>query len=206
MRCALGLIAATLVLGACAGGLERNAPEPRVYRLSAPAAEPGAPVSAGRLLVLRPDAVPGLRTERIATAWPGNRIDYYAGARWSGELRAEVQAALVDSLRQAGRLGSVEGEPASFSATQVLSVEIVRVEADYGAGEIPVARVTLAATVGGQDDRRPLDSWTSSAEVAAAANRLDQVAAALDAAFGQAGAGVIERTVATLAADAAGQP
>jgi len=124
------LAAMAILLTACAGGLERNAPEPAVYRLTAPAVQGGSPIAAD-LLVLRPVVAPGLATDRIATAWPGNRIDYYAGARWSDELGAVAQGTLVDAIRAAGRVRFVEGDPSHFRATHVLGVEIARLEAEH---------------------------------------------------------------------------
>ena len=103
------LAAMAILLTACAGGLERNAPEPAVYRLTAPAVQGGAPIAAD-LQVLRPVVAPGLATDRIATAWPGNRIDYYAGARWSDELGTMAQGTLVEletSLPRATRRLSI---------------------------------------------------------------------------------------------------
>jgi ABC-type uncharacterized transport system auxiliary subunit len=88
----------------------------------------------------------------------------------------------------------------------VLGVEIARLEADYSAGDIPVARVTIAATVARYGDRRALMATTASAETAARANTLTAVIAALDEAFGKAAAEIVTRTDDALAADLAGQP
>lgn len=194
-----------LWLAGCAPSFERNVPEERIYRLSAAAfgADVALPLD---LLVLRPVAAPGLRTDRIATLWPGNRLDYLAGARWSGELGAVVQAATVESIARAGVLRGVEGEPGRFGATHVLGLELRRFEADYVAGAPPVARVTIAATVGPQASRRALGTFTASAEVAAAANTVSGVTAALDQAFGQALGELLQRSHAALAADLARQP
>jgi len=203
----LTLIAAGALLAACAGGFERNAPEPRIYRLSAPTVEAGEPLSAD-LLVLRPVVAPGLRTERIISAWPGNRLDYFAGARWSGELGTVIQGSLMEALRASGRLRTVEGDPARFRASHLLGLEVQRFEADYAgaAGPAPVARVLITATIGRYGDRRALQSWTVATEAPAAANTLGAVTTALDQAFGQAVTEVIARSVQAISADLAGQP
>ena len=201
----IALVTVLLLAGGCVGDLERNAPEPSVYLLTPPvvAAGPGLDAS---LLVLRPAAAPVLRTDRIATRLADNRMDYYAGARWGGELGTVVQSALVQSIRSTGRFRSVEAEPGQFRATHLLGIEISRLEADYAAGAVPVARVTLTATVARYRDRRTLASWTETVEEAAAANTLTAVTAALDRAFGSAAAGVVTRTGETVAADLTGQP
>ncbi|MCU0975186.1 MAG: ABC-type transport auxiliary lipoprotein family protein [Steroidobacteraceae bacterium] len=199
------VLTAALLLSACAPSFERNVPEERIYRLSAPAMEVAVafPVD---LLVLRPAVAPGLRTDRIATLWPGNRLDYLAGVRWSGELGAVVQAAAVETLATAGALRNVEAEPARFGATHVLALELRRFEADYVAGVPPVARVTMAATLGRQDSRRTLGTWTASAEVPAAKNTVSGVTAALDEAFGRALVVLLRHSQEMLAADPAGRP
>lgn len=200
------LLAATaLALTACFGGLERNVPEPAVYRLTVPVAASG-PAIAANLLVLQPVLAPGLATNRIATVWPGNRLDYYAGALWGDDLGPLVQGTLVEAVRAAGRVRGVEGDPGQFRATHVLGVEVARLEADYSSGGSPVARVTMTATVARNGDRRPLMTTTAAAEAVAHANTMTDVIAALDDAFGKAAAEIVTRTDDALATDVAGQP
>lgn len=199
------ILAPLLLLAGCAPSFERNVPEERIYRLSAPALEVAAAFPAD-LLVLRPAVAPGLRTDRIATLWPGNRLDYLAGARWSGELGAVVQAATVEALAAAGALRHVEAEPGRFGATHALALELRRFEADYLAGVPPVARVTVAATLGRQDSRQVLGTWTASAEVPAASNTLTGVTAALDEAFGRVLAELLHQSQGALAGDLSRPP
>lgn len=189
-----------LLLAGCAPSFERNVPDERIYRLSAPTLEVAVAFPAD-VLVLRPAVAPGLRTDRIATLWPGNRLDYLAGARWSGELGAVVQIAAVEALATAGTLRHVEAEPGRFVASHALGLEIRRFEADYVAGAPPVARVTMVATLARQDSRQVLGTWTASTEVPAATNTLSGVTAALDEAFGRALVELLRRTPEALAAD-----
>jgi cholesterol transport system auxiliary component len=195
----LATVAAALLAG-CASGFERNVPEPRVYRLAAPTLPAAAPLAAD-LQVLRPVVAPGLRTERIATAWPGQRLDYYAGARWSGELGALIQGVAVQALASSGGLRSVEGEPARFRASHVLALEVRRFEADYAAGNPPMVRVEMAARLGRNAERQVLATWTATGEAAAAANTLGEVTAAFDQAFAVALADIALKTHAAIAAD-----
>jgi ABC-type uncharacterized transport system auxiliary subunit len=201
------IILATLAMAltACFGGLERNTPQPVVYRLTAPETGGGSPIAAD-LLVLEPAVAPGLATNRIATVWPGNRLDYYAGALWGDDLGPLVQATLVEVIRSAGRVRVVEADPGHFRATHVLGIEISRLEADYSAGGLPVARVTMTATVARSGDRRPLATTTAAAETAARTNTLAGVVAALDDAFGKAASEIVTRADDALAADLAARP
>lgn len=198
------LLAACTCLAACAT-FERNVPEPRVYRLSPPPAPAGTVLDVN-LLVLKPVVPPGLRSERIASVWPGNRVDYYAGARWSGELGGVVQGSLVQGIRGSGRVATVEADPGRFRSSHVLGIEIENFEADYGAGTPPVARVVMTATLARYGDRRALASWAASGEVAATENTLTAVSAALDAAYGRAAGELVARALDAMAADVARQP
>lgn len=200
MRLPLFATVAAVLLAGCAGGFERNVPEPRVYRLAAPTVPTAAPLAAD-LQVLRPVVAPGLRTERIATAWPGQRLDYYAGARWSGELGMLIQGVAVQTLATSGGLRSVEGEPGRFRASHVLALEVRRFEADYAAGSPPLVRVEIAAKLGRNTDRVVLASWTATGEAAAAANTLGEVTAAFDQAFAAALTDIALKTHAGIAAD-----
>jgi ABC-type uncharacterized transport system auxiliary subunit len=199
------LAACALLLAGCFGSLQRNSPEPAIYALTPPAAETGAALAVD-LLILQPAMAPELATGKIATRWPGNRIDYYANASWSDELGLVAQSAIVAAVRGTGRLRSVEADPGYFRPTHVLGVEISRLDADYTSGPLPVARVELTATVARYQEREPLASWTATAEQPAAANTLSAVTAALDAAFGRAAGDIVARTVDTIAAAPPGQP
>jgi cholesterol transport system auxiliary component len=197
---ALAAIALATCAAGCAGSLRNTDPEPTTYRVGAPEL-PGGDALTADLVVVRPESAPGLGVARIATVWPGRRFDYYAGARWADELPLMVQSALVESFAGARRLRSVQGDLGRFRATHVLAVKVLSFEADYTAGRLPVARVALAATLGRQSDRQVLASFTVAVEQVAAANRLAEVVAALDAAFGRAATEVSTRAFDAIAAD-----
>lgn len=202
MRTTLAVTAAALALAAagCVGSLKNTDPEPRMYRVVAPELPGGDGLDAD-LVVARPESAPGLGMSRIATRWPGLRFDYYAGARWAEDLPTMVQSALVESLAGSRRLRSVQGDLGRFRATYVLSVNVQVFEADYTAGAVPTARVVLAATLGRQADRRVLASFSVATAQPAAANRLTEVVAALDGAFGRAATEVATRSFDAIAAD-----
>lgn len=205
MRTIIAAFAAAFALAGCFGGLKDTAPQPLVYRVGAPEL-PGGDALAADLVVARPDSAPGLGASGIATRWPGRRFDYYAGARWADDLPAMVQSALVESLAGARRLRSVQGDLGRFRATHVLAVTVQSFEADYSGGGLPSASVALAVTVGRQSDRRVLASFTIAAREPAAANRLAEVVAAMDAAFARAVAETATRSFDAIAADLARPP
>ncbi|MGQ0430047.1 MAG: ABC-type transport auxiliary lipoprotein family protein [Gammaproteobacteria bacterium] len=205
MRTTLAAAAASLALAGCIGSLKDAAPAPLIYRVDTPELEGGDALAAD-LLISRPEAGPGLDTDRIATRWPGHRLDFYAGARWAEDLPLLVQSALMESLAGARRLRSVQGDLGRFRASHVLSLKLQSFDADYTAGGAPVARVALAVTLGRHSDRQVLASFTVTTAQPAAANRMADVVAALDEAFGHAVTETATRVFDALAADLARQP
>jgi ABC-type uncharacterized transport system auxiliary subunit len=199
---AIPSLAAFLCIAGCAGGLKSTEPAPLIYRVGAPEL-PGGDQLAADLLVAMPDTAPGLDNQQIATRWPGLRLDYYANARWAAAVPAMVQSALIESLQGSQRLRSVQGDLGRFRATHVLTIEVRRLEADYTQGSTPIARVTLAATLGRQSDRRVLATWSVATQEAATANRLTEVIAALSVAFGQAATEIANRSFDAIGQDLA---
>jgi cholesterol transport system auxiliary component len=199
MRTTILAACAALAAG-CFGGLKDEVPPPLIYRVQAPALASGAPLAAD-LLVAVDGTAPGLDGDGIAVRWPGNRLDYLAGARWAEDLPALVGSALVEALAASGRAHSVQGDVGRFRSTHTVVVQVLRFEADYAGGGAPVAQVALAATIGRAADRRVLASFTVSASEAASANRQSAVVAALDAAFARAAAELAEKGFAAIAAD-----
>jgi len=202
MRIAILAAAAALAAG-CFGSLKEPVPQPLVYRIGAPKLAAGAPLAAD-LKIDVGQVAPGLDSSGIATRWPGQRLDYVAGARWAEELPQLLEAALVESLQDSGRLRSVQGDFGRFRVTHTLVVEVRRFEADYTGGGLPVAQVELTATIG-KTDRRVLASFTVSASESAAENRQTALVAALDAAFARATTELSDRALGAIGADAAAQ-
>jgi cholesterol transport system auxiliary component len=200
MRIAIIVVAAVLAAG-CFGGLKKVVEQPLLYRIEAPRLAAGVPLASDLKVVVGPLA-PGLDGRDIATRWPGNRIDYVAGARWAEELSSLIESALVESLQDSGRLRSVQGDLGRFRATHTLVVEVRRFDADYAGGGLPVAHVALSATLGRSSDRRVLATFGIAATESATENRQSSVVAALDTAFDRAVQDVAGRSFDAIAADA----
>lgn len=200
MRLALLAAAAALAAG-CFGGLRGEpAPQPLIYRVDVPRLAPGAKTATDLRIVVAATA-PGLDGAGIAGRWPGQRLDYLAGARWADALPVLVEAALVESFQDSGRMRSVQGDLGRFRATHTLVIEVRRFEADYTAGGLPVARVSLSATIGRDADRRAIEAFIATASEPAAENRQSSVVAALNAAFARAAVEVSEHAFAAIAAN-----
>jgi cholesterol transport system auxiliary component len=185
-----------------------------VFRSNAPPEQtfvlrPAAPVAAAtpvpaEIQLLRPAIEPGLESPRIALSRHGNRLDYYAGARWSGSVAEVWHSLAAQRLRASGAFQTVDSDRGGFGAQYVLAITVRRFEAEYGNDEAgaPTARVLLECTVGDRRSRTTLASFDVATSAVAADNRLGPVVAALEQAANQALTQVIERSAATVAAQA----
>lgn len=182
----IACIAAVAALAAgCFGGLGEQVAPPLIYRVDAPSLAAGSTLPVDLKIVVSGTA-PGLDGAGIAGRWPGQRLDYLAGARWADHLPVLVEAALSEAFQDSGRLRSVQGDLGRFRASHTLVVDVRRFEADYTAGGLPVAQVSLAVTLGRVSDRRVLTAFTVSASEAATENRQTAVVDALGITFARA--------------------
>jgi cholesterol transport system auxiliary component len=177
---AAGLLAWT----AGCSGFHSNQPVMQVYTLDpvfsdAAAATPGSPTT---LQVLRPQAAPGLDTDRIALRRSAQRLDYYAGSRWPAPLPEFLQSLAVEALRSSGKFHSVHPDTTNFAADEVLQIEIRRWQAEYAGDGPPVVHVQLLATLGRRADRGVIASVSADSSVAASENRMQAVIAAFQSA------------------------
>ncbi len=198
-----------LALAACTGSFfKSNAPPPTTYLLSVrtpPAADAvGIPAD---LTVLLPRVRTGLETDHIAALYPDHRLDYLAGARWSGPLDEVVQDLVLQAFR--GRFRNVHTDTSAFEAGYWLEIDVVDFQAEYdvnGGGSAPTAHVHLLARVGSAGDRHVLGEFEADVREPAAANHLTAVVAAYDTAVDRALAEIVERTTQTLARVASKAP
>jgi cholesterol transport system auxiliary component len=184
----LGLAAAALlVLGGC-GGLHSDQKAVQVYTLDPSYPEPKGEAASGAatVLVLRPQAAPGLETEHIALKRSAQRLDYYAASRWPAPLPDFLQSLAIEALRASGKFHSVQSDRAAFAADEVLQIEIRRFQAEYAGDAAPVVHVQLLATLGRRNDRSVLAIVNAESSVAATENRMQAVVAAFQAAVSAA--------------------
>ncbi|HZF26074.1 MAG TPA: ABC-type transport auxiliary lipoprotein family protein [Steroidobacteraceae bacterium] len=192
----------------CVGGAFDSEQLPQhVYVLSPlPASSSeGGPLPVG-LTVARPSARPGLDTDRIALLQPDRRLDYFAAARWGAEAQTVVQDLLIQSLRNTGRLATVQGDLSPFLSDYVLQTDLVAFQAEYTSGANPVVRVSMVCTVGRVRDRRPLADFTATATAPASSNTLSATVEAFESAYQQAAKVAVTETLNALAAASAAAP
>ncbi len=135
-----------LALAGCAGLLRSTAPALQLYVLTSPptaivsgdgdpkASAPVVPRSSGPTLrVARPLSGPALNSDRIALLRPGNRLDYYAGSRWSAPLADLVSDLELTVLRADPAWSAVADDRSAFNADYLLQTSIDRFTAQYAA-------------------------------------------------------------------------
>lgn len=196
-------------LAACTGSLfKSHAPPPTTYLLSVtlePAA--GAIGIPADLTVLLPRVRTGLESDRMAALYPDHRLDYFAGARFSGPLDEVVQDLALQAFR--GRFRNVHTDTSAFEAGYWLEIDVADFQAEYGASggdAVPAAHVHLIARIGNAGDRRVLGEFEADVREPAASNRLTALVAAYDAAVHRALAEIVARTTQTLAGAASTAP
>ena len=173
---------------ACSAGLHSSAPAVQTYLLKAvaPGADPAA-ARAGKptasIQISRPQARPGLDTERIAVIRPDHRGDYYAAAQWAGAVPDVVESLVIDRLRSAGTWSVVQDSRSAFPADYLLQIRVLSFDAEY-ADEKASPRITVAmdCTLGRRVDREVVAAFSVAATVAAEENRLRSVVAAFETA------------------------
>ena len=203
-RVLLPLVLSSLALAACTGSLFKSKiVPPATYFLSAEAPPPAAPRAAPRtgavtidMAVLKPRVRTGLESDRIAALYQDRRLEYFAGARWSGPLDQVVQDLAVQVFHAQPALRNVSADASEFASAYWLEIEVSDFQAEYAAAAAPTVHVRLQARVGGAADRRILGRFEANAHRAASDNRLnaivDAYARAANAALDEIAADVAE--------------
>jgi cholesterol transport system auxiliary component len=216
-RLATGLAALLpILLAGCGGVFESSLAAPQTYVLrmpvnAAPAGTDGQ-ASAGSLLVRRPEAGPGLDSNRIALLRNDRRFDFYAASLWAAPAPDVLESVVIDAMRSAGTFTAVLDDASPFVPRYDLRITLRRFEADYtndgrgsqangGSGRAPTVYVVLDCTLGRHRDRALLGSFTAQGSAIADEDRLGAVVAAFEAATAGAMAELIRVTAATIAAE-----
>src|SRR5262245_56030992 len=178
-----------LLLSACGGFFESSVPAQQAYVLRLPSRPEQTEVTkvVGTLRVQRPEAGPGLDSDRIVLLRSDRRFDVYAATRWAAPAPDLVESVLVDQLRGASLFSSVLDDSAPYAPRYNLRCGLNRFEADYtGGGSAPNVQVVLDCTLGRYRDRTLLANFTAQGSVVAADNRVGAVVSAFEGALGKA--------------------
>jgi len=194
------LLAALCAGGGCAGSLfQSKALPPTTYLLSAKLAGTPDAIVAADLAVQRPRVRTGLESDRIAVLYADRRMDYIAGARWSGPLDLVVQDLAVQAFDTGAHLRNVGAETSAFPSGYWLEIRVVDFQAEYATAEsVPAIHVRLSARLGAAGDRRILGTFDADSVRPAAANRLKDIIDAYERAADDALAQIVAGTSHTL--------
>jgi ABC-type uncharacterized transport system auxiliary subunit len=180
----LPLVLSGLALAGCSGLFHSTAAEVQLYVIPLPptvtagAAGPGAAGSAARstgptLRLARPLPASGLNTDRIVLTRPGNRLDYYVGARWSGPLSDVVSDLLLSVFRADPAWRAAADDRGTLNADYLLQTSIDRFSADYATQSgPPTVRVDLHCLLIRRSDGVLLGSFAVSQSAQVAQNRM----------------------------------
>jgi len=194
------LVPVVLALSGCSGLLHSTAPALQLYMLAPPEVvtissdegRPAVPSSAPRIVgpTLRIDPPlpgPALNTDRIALLRPGNRLDYYAGSRWSAPLADLVADLQLRVFRVDSAWSAVADDRSGFSTDYLLQTSIDRFTAEYAPeGGPPEIHVDLHGMLIRRSDGMLIGSFAVSDKGVAKENRMSSVIAAFSGVADQA--------------------
>jgi cholesterol transport system auxiliary component len=179
------LLLAGMALGGCGGVFESEIPAAQAFVLRL-TSRPSAASSAtphGSVLLQRPEAGPGLDSDRIALLRSDHRFDFYAASRWAAPAPDMVESVISDALRAGGHFSAVFDDTSPYAPSYDLRVTLRRFESDYtSGGRMPTVYVVLDCTLGRHRDRELLASFTVQGSAVAGEDRLTAVVAAFEAA------------------------
>lgn len=184
MKLRLWLVSGSMALASCSGVFESDLAAPQAYVLRLPpAAAPEPNGKAGRVVVQRPEAGPGLASERIALLRSEQRFDFYAASRWAAPAPDVISSVMIETLRATGAFSAVLDDSAPFAARYNLRCMLRRFEADYTKEKgAPTVFVVLDCTLGRRRDRELLAAFTAQGSAKATEDRINAVVAAFESA------------------------
>jgi len=176
-----------LALCGCGGVFDSKIAAPQIYVLRLPASTAPTPaLTVGSVLVQRPEAGPGLDSNRIALLRSDRRFDFYSASLWAAPAPDVLESVIVEALRGTNAFSAVFDDAAPFAARYDLRCTMRRFEADYtgqgNGGGAPTIHAALDCTLGRHRDRALLASFTAQGSARASEDRLGAVVAAFESA------------------------
>lgn len=161
---------------------------PQLYTLTPKTAvAPDTPRASWQLLVEMPAAQAGLDTPRIAIVRAQTALDYFADSSWTDRAPAMVQALIIESFEDSGRIVSVGRENVGLRSDFLLKTDLRDFQAEYAAPDerFPSrARVRIAAKLVSMPRRTIEAGETFEASAPITDNSFTAIIAAFDEALG----------------------
>ncbi len=126
------LLLAAAVLAGCGGLLPGSGPPPKLYRLTPKSTfDPAIPNVDWQLVISPPAAQGAIDTTRIALAPSATRIEYYADAGWTDRMPLMLQALMLESFENSGRIVAVGRRAIGLRSDYELRADIREFQAEY---------------------------------------------------------------------------
>ena len=177
-----GLIGAALagLLAGCAG--IGNSPPPPIYDLTAPRDFPGLKGRANaQILVPLPKAVKALDTEAIAIKPDLAVITYFGDGQWSDTLPKLIQARLVESFENSGRVRAIGRPGEGLLIHYQIAADVRAFQLEVKGGRRAV--VEIAVKILNDKNGRVVATQVFRAEAASGSDSVGDAVEALDTAL-----------------------
>ena len=135
------------------------------------------------IIVEKPSVVSGLNTDRIALLKNDRRkLDYFAAARWNGELDVILQDFIIETLENSYDIVEVDATGLRQDADYVVVTKVRDFQAEYdeSLGDAPNLRVSLVISVLKLPSLEPVERFIKTEEVKAEENSMQAVTQGLE--------------------------
>ncbi len=175
------LLAGCSLLG---GGTREHAtiyaPDPRV------SPDPSWPAVEWQLAMRPATAARMIDSLRIVVRPSPGEVQIYKGASWSKPPTQMLEDAILRALEDSGKIGAVARQGSGIDGDYKLLMDLRRFEADYAGATVPSATIEVNAKLLHPIDQQVAASRTFLVVRPAAGTAVPEVAAAFDAALGEA--------------------
>lgn len=177
-------LSVSLSLAGCGFTLIDSQPPAAIYDISAPEMSGAGDPVTWQLIVEEPGTVRALSTNRITLVRDGNSIQYFKDARWSDRGPRLIQARMIETLENTGRIDAVGRETSGLNADVRLKTELRAFQAVYDGGAAPTIEVALSAKLISTKSREVIAAQVFSSSKEASSGRIADIVSAFDEALG----------------------
>ncbi len=134
-----------------------------------------------QIVVVTPDMVGSLRTDRIALIFDEREIRYLSGAKWEAQTPALIQRQLIRYVEATGCFSGVGAEGVGLASRYRLQSDLQRLHLSYyGKDNAPSAEIVLRLSILDAEQGRILEAKTISFREKSGGSSQDQLMDALD--------------------------